>query len=130
VPLWLCALAVLTLVLRNRSLRMRPGNVPVRLRAPGSTRWRRGHGVWVHDVFVFRAAPAGWDEALLWVRSATLREATTLERRKLHHIGEQPVVGTFTVEGGEVIEVAARSEDADGVLGGFRQSAARVSTPA
>ena len=39
VPLWLCAIAVLTLVVRNRALRARPGNVAVRVRPEGKRRW-------------------------------------------------------------------------------------------
>jgi hypothetical protein len=39
VPLWLCAIGILTLVMRNRELRKRPGNVPVRVRPAGKTRW-------------------------------------------------------------------------------------------
>lgn len=54
VPLWLCTLGILTLVLRNRWLRKRPGDVPVRMRTASGKRWHRGHAVWVHSVFVFR----------------------------------------------------------------------------
>jgi hypothetical protein len=120
VPLWLCAIAILTLVLRNRSLRTRPGNIAVRLRTPGSARWRPGHAVWIHDVLAFRGTPAAWQEALLWVTAADLREATPDERRKLHRIGDRPVVATFTIEDGTVIEVAARTDDRARLLGGLR----------
>jgi hypothetical protein len=51
VPLWLCAAGLSILLVRNRALRHRPGNVKVRRRRPGKSRWRRGYGVWVHDVF-------------------------------------------------------------------------------
>ena len=53
VPLWLCAAGILTLVARNRTLRKRPDNIPVRILRPGQKRWRPGHGIWVHDVFLF-----------------------------------------------------------------------------
>jgi hypothetical protein len=52
VPLWLCTRGILMLYRNNSSLRKRPGNVPVRVRAPGKTRWMPGHAVWVHDVSV------------------------------------------------------------------------------
>jgi hypothetical protein len=48
IPLWFLAIAMVTLVFRNRDLRHRPGNVGVRLQKPGK-RWKRGHAVWVHD---------------------------------------------------------------------------------
>jgi hypothetical protein len=119
VPLWLCALAILTLILRNRSLRRRPGNLAVRLRKPTSRRWRPGHAVWIHDVFVFRGSPAAWTEALLWVTAAEMREASADERRKLHRIGDRPVVATFTLEDGATVDVAARAGDRDRLLGAF-----------
>ncbi len=42
VPLWLCAAGILTLVARNRTLRKRPDNIPVRILRPGQKRWRAG----------------------------------------------------------------------------------------
>lgn len=125
VPLWLCALAILTLVVRNRSLRARPGNIAVRMRKRGAARWTPGHAVWTHDVLAFRGSPAAWREALLWVTAADVREATSDERKKLHRIGERPVVATFTIEDGSVVEVAARAEDRNRLLGVFRAVAAR-----
>jgi hypothetical protein len=127
VPLWLCALAIVTLVVRNRSLRKRPGNVAVRLRTPGSRRWKAGHLFWTHDVLAFRGSPAAWQEALLWVTAAQVREASAEERKKLHRIGDRPVVATFTLEDETTIEVAARAEDEDRLLGSFRASAVHAS---
>ena len=63
VPLWLCGAGLTILVVRNRALRKRPGNVQVRRRRQGKSRWVRGHGVWVHDVFAFRGSPAAWAAA-------------------------------------------------------------------
>ena len=124
VPLWLCAVGILILVFRNRSLRKRPGNVPVRLRRPGSGRWRPGHAVWTHDVLSFRGSPAAWQEELLWVTGGEARAATAAERKLLHRIGDRPVVAIFTLEDGRTIEVAARAQHADRLLGAFRESAA------
>jgi hypothetical protein len=69
VPLWLCAIAIVTLILRNRELRHRPGNVPVRRRLPGKKQGSRSHGVWVGDVLAFRGSPAAWQESLLYASS-------------------------------------------------------------
>ena len=41
VPLWICALAILILMLRNGALRCRVGDVPVRVLRPGKRRWTR-----------------------------------------------------------------------------------------
>src|SRR5436305_11370082 len=123
VPLWLCGGAIVTLLVRNRALRQRPGNVPVRIRRTGKKRWRPGHAVWIHDGFVFRALPAACDEALLWAVDAPARPATAKERKKLHRIGDEPVVATLTLVEGETIDVAARSEDWECLLGPFSGSA-------
>ena len=119
VPLWLCAAAILTLILRNRALRNRPGNVPVRVHPAEKKRWTPGHGVWIHDIFAFRGLPAAWKEALAWSIDAEVREATAEERKKLHRIGDQPVIVTLTLAEGGTIELAARAEHKDKLLGPF-----------
>jgi hypothetical protein len=118
-PLALCAAAIAIILYRNRRLRRRPGNVPVRLRRPGTTRWLPGHAVWAHDVFAVRAAPAAWKEALLWVADVRIRPANAEERKRLHRIGERPVISVFELASGGLIEVAARDEHADALLGPF-----------
>ena len=70
-----CAPGIFMLLYRNRGLRHRPGNVPVRRHLPGKRRWSRGHGVWVSDVFAFRGSPAAWQESLLDAKSVTLPRA-------------------------------------------------------
>ncbi len=130
VPLWLCATGIAALLLRNRALRKRPGNVPVRVRRPGKKRWSPGHGVWVHDVFAFRGLPAAWKEALVWASDATARAATEEERKKLHRIGEAPVLVTLTLVEGETIELAARSEHRNDLLGPFLGEVASPATEA
>lgn len=119
VPLWLCAVAILVVIRRNRQLRRRPGNVPVRLRHPGKSRWVPAHGVWAHDVFAVRGSPAAWKEALLWVADASVRRASAAERKKLHRIGDRPVVSVFTLASGGSIEIAARDDHAEDLLGPF-----------
>src|SRR5215218_4098401 len=114
VPIWLCAVAISALVFRNRSLRKRPGDIPVRLRLEPEKRWQRGHGMWVHDVFTFRGSPAAWREALLWVGDAS----TALDAEPPRHLGEDPVVVRFDA-GGAVIEVATRGEHREAVLGPY-----------
>ena len=68
VPLWLCAVGIFTVIYRNRALRKRRGDIPVRVLKRGKTRWVRGHGVWISDVFAWRGSPAAWSEGLLHVR--------------------------------------------------------------
>jgi hypothetical protein len=125
VPLWLCAIAILTLVMRNRALRKRPGNVPVRVRPEGKSRWMPGHGVWVNDVFAYRGSPAAWKEGLFWVTAASERPADADERKHLRRIGKGPLIATLTVdEGGTTrrLDVASRASDARRLLGPYADS--------
>jgi hypothetical protein len=119
VPLWLCALAITALVLRNRGLRRRPGNVPVRVRRPGKERWARGHGVWVHDVFAFRGSPAAWKEELIWISTVSLRDPSPDESDGWRQLGDDPIVAVLQpAEAAEApTEVAARREHRDLLVG-------------
>jgi hypothetical protein len=117
VPLWLCAAGILVLLHNNRRLRTRPGNIPVRVLPAGKTRWRRGHGIWVSDVFAWRSSPAGWSEELSKVLGGSCRAASHEERKRLHGIGDAPAVASLRLASGEELTVAARSEDAEALLG-------------
>jgi hypothetical protein len=123
VPLWLCAVGILALVMRNRSLRRRYGNMPVRLRTAPDSRWVRGHAIWVHDVFAFRGSPAAWKETLFWVHEAQVRDATVKECKKLHGLGGNPVIAMLDSDGSDTVEVAARGGQAHVLLGPFSTGA-------
>lgn len=117
--LGLAALALLVTTRRNRELQRRPGNVSASVRFSERGRWLGGHGVWVDDVFAFRRSPAGWDETLLWVASATARSPAGDELDSLRRVGPDPVVVTFALASGGSITFAARPEDRDALLGPF-----------
>lgn len=122
IPLWFCALGILVIVLRNRRLRKRYGDIPVRLRHSGKKRWTRGHAIWVSDVFAWRGNPAAWSEELVQVSSVTLRAPDAEERKKLHHLGEGFPIATLSGTEGETLEVAAASEQRSALLGPFEGS--------
>jgi hypothetical protein len=124
VPLWLCAAGIFMLVFRNRGLRKRYGDIPVRVRRPGKKRWTRGHAIWVSDVFAWRGSPAAWNEELLWVSHATPRAADPEERKKLRRLSDAPAVATLTVADGETVELAAAPEQASAFLGPFTRATA------
>jgi hypothetical protein len=129
VPLWLCATAILVLVLRNRQLRKRPGSIPARIRVAGKGRWHPGHGLWVHDVFAFRGSPAAWKESLVQVGSLSVHPASSEEKEGLHRLGDDVVVASFQLVPNGSLELAARAEDASLLLGPFAKVTA-VSDPA
>ncbi len=112
-------LALAVTVGRNRALRSRPANVRAFMRHPDRERWLPGHGVWVGDVFAFRRSPAAWDEAILWVSSASARAATEAERARLRRSGDEPVVVTLLLASGGSVTFAARNEDRAALLGPF-----------
>jgi hypothetical protein len=119
VPLWLCALGILSVVLRNRDLRKRYGDIPVRVRRPGKKRWTRGHAIWVAEVFAWRGSPAAWNEDLLEVSGATIRSADPEEREKLHRLGDEPAIATLAIADGEPLEVAVVADKRAALLGPF-----------
>jgi hypothetical protein len=126
VPLWLIAIALLMLFFRNRKLRKRPGNIPVRVLRPGKKRWTSGHGIWVSDVFAWRGSPAAWNEDLLQVSGVAIHCADAQERGKLHRIGEHPVVASLALDAGATLKVAARREHQSILAGPFVQATETV----
>ena len=122
VPLWLCAIGIAALVLRNRALRKRPGNIPVRVLRTGKKRWTRGHAVWVSDVFAWRASPASWKEGLDQVTDASLHETIDPQTmKKLRRLGDSTCVTSLTLVGGAMIDVAARQEHQSALMGPFAE---------
>jgi hypothetical protein len=119
VPLWLCAAAILALVYRNRSLRQRHGDIPVRVQRAGKARWTRGHAVWVSDVFAWRGSPAAWDEDLLLVTAAHLDALEPEELKKLHRLGDNPAVVTLIPDEGDPVRVAVANEHRATILGPY-----------
>lgn len=118
VPVWLCVVGILTLVFRNRRLRARHGNIPVRVLRQGHTRWTRGNALWVSDVFAWRASPAAWAESLVQVVEAHGRTATPSEAKNLRRLAA-PVVVELTGSDGETVTVATTDTDLAGLLGPF-----------
>jgi hypothetical protein len=114
-----CAGGIALVVVRNRRMRERPGNVPVRLWRQGDDRWLPAHGVWANDVFAVRPAPAAWGEALFWIVDAKRHRVTDEERTKLHRIGERPVAFEFGLACGGSVRMAARREHEEALLGPF-----------
>ena len=120
VPLWLCAMAISVLVLRNRKLRRQPGSMPVRIRVAGKGRWHPGHGFWVHDVFAFRGSPAAWKEGLVQVGSVAVQQPASEQQKKgLHRLGDNPVVANFELVPKGSLQLAAHAEHATLLLGPF-----------
>jgi hypothetical protein len=124
VPLWLCAVGILALVLRNRALRHRAGDLPVRVRRLGHSRWRRAHALWVSDVFVWRASPAAWSEDVRRVTDMRRSEPSGKEAKQLRRLGDGMVLVTLTQEDGGSLEVATDRAHAGLLTGGRTLSAA------
>jgi hypothetical protein len=67
VVLWLCAIGILVILMRNRKLRKRHGNIPVGVKRSGKKRWARGLAIRVADVVALRGSPGVWSEDLVQV---------------------------------------------------------------
>jgi hypothetical protein len=119
VPLWLCALGISVLVFRTRALKGRPGNMAVRVRRPGRSRWTRANAIWVSDVFVWRASPAAWAEDVRQVNAVSTRAATPDEHAKLRRLGDEIAVVTLTYADGATLDVAASPDAGTLILGPF-----------
>ena len=129
VPLWLCAAGIGITVWRNRSLRKRYGDIPVRVKRPGKTRWTRGHAIWVSDVFVWRGSPAAWSEDIVQVTGVTLRSPSDEEQHKLQRLGEGVQIATLSGPNGDLFEVATSPEKSSALAGPFAADAISGSPP-
>lgn len=119
VPLWLCALGILALLYRNRTLRQRHGDIPVRVLRAGKSRWTRGHAIWISDVFAWRGSPAAWNEDLFQVIDARIAAVEPQETKKLHRLGANPTVATITPAGGAPLRVAVAAGQRAALLGPY-----------
>lgn len=119
IPLWLCAIGILTIVFNNRRLRKRHGDIPVRVLRSGKKRWTRGHAVWVSDVFAWRGSPAAWNEDLLQVSGVMPRPASPEEQKKLHRLADDPAIMSLSLPGNQTLEVAVAPERREELLGPF-----------
>ena len=78
------------------------------------SKWRRGSGRWVRDVLVWSKGPFLYRDYLMPVDGVTAeRKARPGEVKRL---GDDPVVIGFA-SGDDVIEVAAKTEDRDRMIG-------------
>ena len=128
VPLWICAAGITITVVKNRGLRKRPGNIPVRVKRPGKSRWTRGHALWVSDVFAWRASPASWNEGLVHVTDIALRSPSEEEQHTLRRLGDGVVIATISGADGEQREVAAAAGASAALVGPFVTTAVSNTT--
>ena len=117
VPLWVIAGGIAYMLLLNRHLRRREGDIAARARSTPGKRWRRGHGLWVDDVFAWRSSPSSWSESLDVVRSATVRQLSTEEAHQLARL-KDPVLVVFSADG-RTFEVTAPGSARAALLGSF-----------
>ena len=130
VPLWVCAAGITIITFRNRGLRKRHGDIPVRVKRPGKTRWTRGHALWVSDVFAWRGSPAAWSEDIVQVTGVRVRSPDEKERHKLRRLGDGVQIATLSSMDGEPLEVATWPEEHTALVGPFLATNLNKSTEA
>jgi hypothetical protein len=129
VPLWFIAAVLAFQLRRARGIKRRPGNVPNRSKAIAEERWRRGHGVWVHDVFAWVAAPPSLKEYLGWVTRVEQRAPTAGEAKRFRRLGADPLVLTLHTAAGPAYELAVAGAHRDKALGPFADEGASAVPP-
>jgi hypothetical protein len=117
-------IAVAALVIgRKRWLKRQPGEFMGAIRVSSGevsglgSKWKRGSGRWVRDVLVWSKAPLLLRVELVPIDAVVgERQAGTGEVKRL---GDDPLVAEFKVADA-AIELAAKAEDNERVLGGRR----------
>jgi hypothetical protein len=89
-------------------------------------KWKRGSGRWVRDVFVWSKGPFLYRDYLLPVDGVSSERAA--RPGEVKRLGDDPIVIGFA-SGDAMIEVAAKSEDRDRVIGSLTTPAPSASTP-
>jgi hypothetical protein len=84
------------------------------------SKWSRGYGHWVRDVFVWTKGPFLFRNEL--VATDSLDEQRSARKDEVKRLGDHPAVISIAA-GGATMEIAARAEDTGLVLGPYRTRA-------
>jgi hypothetical protein len=84
------------------------------------SKWKRGYGRWVRDVFVWTKAPFLFRNEL--VATDSLGEQRPARTEEVKRLGDNPIVIELT-SGNATVEVAAKPEDTEALLGPYRKHA-------
>jgi hypothetical protein len=85
--------------------------------------WRRGYGRWVRDVLVWTKAPFLFRNELIAVES--LDEQRPARPGEIKRLGEHPVVARLRT-GNATVDLAARNDDGELLLGPYQERAATM----
>jgi hypothetical protein len=116
-----------SVISRKRWVGHRPGAFQGAVRVAGgeldgfSSKWKRGYGRWVRDVFVWTKAPFLFRNEL--VATDSLGEQRPARTDEVKRLGDHPIVIELT-SGNATLEVAAKPEDTEALLGPYRRPAA------
>jgi hypothetical protein len=116
-----------SVISRKRWVGHQPGAFQGAVRVAGgeldgfSSKWKRGYGRWVRDVFVWTKAPFLFRNEL--VATDSLGEQRPARTDEVKRLGDHPIVIELT-SGNATLEVAAKPEDTEALLGPYRRPAA------
>ena len=124
VPLWLVLGGVGAGLWSRRTFRKSPGVFAMKARVVDSAaappKWKRqaSYARWVHDVLIVHQGLAMVRNRALPVASAS---PATISSGEVRGLGEDPVAVRLSLDGGEVVEVAAATADGDMLSGPFSE---------
>ena len=116
-----------SVISRKRWVGHQPGAFQGAVRVAGGeldgfgSKWKRGYGRWVRDVFVWTKAPFLFRNEL--VATDSLGEQRPARTDEVKRLGDHPIVIELT-SGNATLEVAAKPEDTEALLGPYRRPAA------
>ena len=111
---------------RKRWVKRQPGAFRGVIRVAGGEvdglrpKWGRGYGHWVRDVLVWTKAPFLFRNDL--VPTDSLAEQRPARTDEVKRLGDHPGMIRVTA-GGATVEVAAKAEDTELILGPYREPA-------
>ena len=111
---------------RKRWVMRRPGAFRGAIRLAGGEfdglgpKWGRGYGHWVRDVLVWTKAPFLFRNEL--VPTDTVEEQRPARADEVKRLGDHPRV-IRVAAGGATVEIAAKAEDTELLLGPYRKPA-------
>jgi len=140
IPLWITSGVLGVMLVRRQRIARESGAFACavrghpRLRARARREWHWGYGRWASDVFVFQTSFAVYHGCVTPIASVDVLGIRPALSGEVGRLGTTPVVARMLTASGDLIEVAACSQDRRRLAGpsgeyGVRAGASATTTP-